>query len=95
MELAGAKRCCSYLKKSGLKIETFISDRRRGIGKWIRTSEKETVHYYDIWYIAKSIVKMVVKAGKDKALKVLNNWTGAIKTHLYYAQLPQSQGLEI
>ena len=89
MELAGAKRCFSHLKKSDLKIKTFILDRHRGIGKWIRTSEKETMHYYDIWHIAKSIIKMVLK---DKSLAVLKYWTKAIKTHLYWCATSTKAG---
>ena len=79
MELAGAKRCFSYLKSSGLKIKTFISDRHRGIGKWIRTKEQGTTHFYDIWHIAKSIIKMVLKASKDNTCTILKDWTKAIK----------------
>ncbi len=92
MELAGAKRCFSFLKKSGLKIKTFISDRHRGIAKWIRTTEKETVHFYDIWHIAKSIIKMVLKASKDKTCGILKNWTKAIKTHLYWCATSTKPG---
>ena len=84
MELAGAKRCFSYLKTSGLKIETFISDRHRGIAKWIRIKEKGTTHFYDIWHIAKSVIKMVLKASKDNTYAILADWTKSIRRHLYW-----------
>lgn len=34
-ELEGAKRCFSYLQRVGLTIAIFVSDRHRGIAKWI------------------------------------------------------------
>ena len=68
MELEGAKRSFKYLKESGLKMEVFISDRYKGIAKWIRTKEKETKHYNDIWHVNKSVNKQLRKAGKDKGM---------------------------
>ena len=45
MELEGAKRCFSYLKKCGLAINIFISDRHRGIAKWIMLSFLKGTHW--------------------------------------------------
>ena len=56
MELEGAKLSFKYLKDlSGLKIPTFISDRHRGVAKWIRENHPDTRHYFDQWHIAKGI----------------------------------------
>jgi hypothetical protein len=66
MELDGAQRCFKYLKDSGLQIPIFITDRHKGIAKWVRTSEKETQHFNDLWHVCKGLCKKIVKAGKEK-----------------------------
>ena len=48
MELEGAKRSFAYLKQCEVNIKTFISDRHRGIAKWIRSSQRSTAHFFDI-----------------------------------------------
>ena len=52
MELEGAKRAFSFLYSVGLRISVFISDRHRGIAKWIRENQAGCAHFYDIWHIA-------------------------------------------
>ena len=72
MELEGAKRSFDEIKgKEKLPIKTFVSDRHRGIGKWMRTMQRDTTHYYDIWHQPKSTVKKVLKASKEKSWEIL------------------------
>ena len=71
MELDGAQRCFTFLKDTGLKIPIFVSDRHKGIGKWIRTSEKETQHFNDLWHVCKGFTKNVLKATKEKGCETL------------------------
>ena len=52
MELEGAKRAFSYLQSVGITVVVFISDRHRGIAKWIRESQPGCAHFFDIWHIA-------------------------------------------
>lgn len=92
MELEGAKRSFSYLNQCGINIKIFISDRHRGIAKWIRSSQKSTVHFFDIWHIAKSVIKQVLKASKEKGCEVLKKWTKGIKTHLYWCATSTKSG---
>lgn len=54
MELEGAKRCFGFLHQLGLNISVFVSDRHRGIAKWIRETCTNTSHFYDIWHVARS-----------------------------------------
>ena len=67
MELEGAKMLV-------LPIKTFVSDRHRSIAKWMRTTQKDTTHYYDIWHRAKAIVRKVLKASKEKGCELLAEW---------------------
>lgn len=94
MELEGAKRSFDYLKKSGLKMEIFISDRHKGIAKWIRTKEKETTHYNDIWHVNKSINKQLRKVAKEKGCEVINDWMKSVRNHLYWSVQSTVPGFE-
>jgi solute carrier family 8 (sodium/calcium exchanger) len=93
MELEGAKRAFQQIKvKDGLPITTFVSDRHRGIGKWMRTTQTDTTHYYDIWHQAKSVVKKVLKAGKEKGCEVLAEWAKSIRNHIYWCATSTKPG---
>ena len=69
MELEGAKRSFSYLKSVGLSISVFISDRHRGIAKWIRECQLGCSHFFDIWHIARSIGKAMIRSSKKKVVR--------------------------
>lgn len=92
MELEGAKRSFSYMGQKGISIKSFISDRHRGIAKWIRTSQKSTTHFFDIWHVAKSVIKQVLKVSKESGCVILKDWTKAIKTHLYWCATSTKSG---
>ena len=92
MELDGAKRCFKYLKDSGLQIPIFISDRHKGIAKWIRTSEKETQHFNDLWHVCKGLSKQILKASKEKGCELLVFWIRGIRTHLYWSAMSTKMG---
>ena len=92
MELEGAKRAFSYLKSVGLKIAVFISDRHRGIAKWIRENQTGCSHYFDIWHIARSITKKMVKLGKEKGCEKIADWVKGARNHLYWCATSTKQG---
>lgn len=92
MELDGAQRCFKFLKDSGLQIPIFISDRHKGIAKWIRTSEKETQHFNDLWHVSKGLSKKILKASKEKGCDLLVFWIKGIRTHLYWSAMSTKMG---
>lgn len=65
-ELEGVKRCFGFLQRLGVKIGVFISDRHRGIAKWIRENCPGTTHFSDIWHVARSVTKKLLAASKEK-----------------------------
>ena len=79
MELAGAKLCFQYPKNSGLSILSFISERYRGIVKWIRESQTETHHFLDLWHIVKGITKQLKIASKKKENEKIQVWRKLFK----------------
>ena len=92
MELEGAKRCFTFLKQLGLTISVFVSDRHRGIAKWIREACKDTTHYYDIWHVARSITKKLLKASKEKGSIAIKDWMKGIRRHLYWSATSTKPG---
>ena len=65
MELNGAKCSFRFIQNSGLKIPSFISDRHKGLAKWIRESQPDIKHYHDIWHVCKGPTKKILKASKE------------------------------
>ena len=94
MELEGAKRSFHFLSIMGLPIRTFISDRHRGIAKWIRECQPNTRHFFDIWHIARSIGKAMLKASKFVGCDRIKDWMKAVRNHLYWSATSTALGFE-
>jgi hypothetical protein len=92
MELDAAKRCFELISNKGLKVSSFISDRHKGIAKWIRSNHPDVQHYHDIWHVCKSITKKLLKAGKEKGNETILLWVKAIRKHLYWCARSTKQG---
>ena len=94
MELEGAKHCFLFLQSVGLSVITFVSDRHRGIAKWLKTSQPQTTHYFDIWHVARSINKKLLKASQEKGCEVIKDWMRGVKNHLYWCVTSTLDGFE-
>ena len=94
MELEGAKRSFAFLKSVGLSISIFISDRHRGIAKWIRESQPRCAHFFDIWHIARSIGKAMIKLSKEKGCEKIGDWVKGVRNHLYWCVTSTKQGFQ-
>ena len=93
MELEGAKGCFDFLLTvAGLTIQVFISDRHRGITKWIRESHPAIQHFFDQWHIAKGIVKKMLAASKEKGCEQIGEWTKAVRNHVYWCSTSTVKG---
>ena len=94
MELEAAKLCFDHLKKSDLEIPVFVSDRHRGIAKWLRESHPTITHYFDQWHIAKSVVKQMLAASKKKGCERIAKWITAVKHHIYWCSTTTKEGFQ-
>ena len=89
MELEGAKGCFYYQEKvERLAIKVFVSDRHRGIAKWISENQPSVDHYFDQWHVAKGLVKRLLAASKQKGYEVIAEWIKAVKKITYSGVLP-------
>lgn len=82
MELDGCKRCFDFLiTTAGLTIPVFVSDRHRGICKYL-------IHilqfFFDHWHVIKGIVKKMLKASKEKGCETIKEWTKGVRNHIYW-----------
>lgn len=69
-----------------------MSDRHRGIAKWTRENCRDTLHYYDIWHVAKSVTKKLLAASKETGCGAIKDWIKAIKRHMYWCATSTKTG---
>jgi len=53
-ELEGLKRSMDVIGRGHIK--KFVTDRHRGVAKWLRENMSSVMHRFDIWHIAKGIL---------------------------------------
>ena len=94
MELEGAKRCFNFLIASGISIAVFVLDRHKSIAKWIRESQPQTKHFYDIWHVARSISKKMLKASQESGCSIIKEWMKGVRNHVYWCVTSTKQGFE-
>ena len=74
--------------------KVFVSDRHRGIAKWLRESHPTITHYFDQWHIAKSVVKKMLAASKKKGCERIAKWITAVKHHIYWCSTTTKEGFQ-
>ena len=94
MELEGAKRAFAFLKSAGVAIKVFISDRHRGIARWIRECQVGCSDFFDVWHVARSISKAMLQLGKEKGCERISDWVKGARNHLYWCATSTRQGFE-
>ena len=71
-----------------------MSDRHAGIAKWLREQHPGITHYFDLWHLARNVVKKVTMGGKEKGCEILLEWVKAIRNHLYWCTTSTTPGFE-
>ena len=92
MELEGCKLTLKFLTSVGISIKTFITDRHRGIAKWFSTAYPKINHYFDLWHVARTITKALLKASKENGCSVIKDWMSSIRNHLYWCATSTAEG---
>ena len=47
-------------------------------------SASQTKHFFDIWHIARSIGKVMLKTSKFKGFEIIKYWMKGVRNHLYW-----------
>jgi len=84
MELAGLERSMELLKANGLIPGVVVTDRHPSVQKWMRDNLPETVHYYDVWHVAKGLTKKMESLSKQRSCELVHEWIRGISNHLYW-----------
>jgi hypothetical protein len=66
-----------------LPVKLFLSDRHRGVGVLLRSRYPNIHHKFDVWHLAKSLVKRLTKV--EKKSRLLSQWHRAITNHLWWS----------
>ena len=53
MELEGLKRTLYTLSRGGITYQVLVTDRHGQVRKFMRTEQKNTRHYFDVFHVAK------------------------------------------
>ena len=85
MEKEGLRWSLNYLLERDISINTIATDRHRGVGALMKTDYPYITHQYDVWYMAKSVVKQLTQKGKLKHCERLLPWIQSISNHLCWA----------
>ena len=85
MEKEGLRRSLNYLLEQDVSINTIATDRHRGVGALMKTDYPYITHQYDVWHMAKSVVKQLTQKGKLKHCERLLPWIQSISKHFWWA----------
>jgi hypothetical protein len=65
------------------EIELLLTDRHKGIRKYIRTQHSKITHEFDIWHLSKSLMKRFKPLEKKYPDAFL--WKSSINNHLWWS----------
>ena len=82
MEKEGLRHCLKYLLDRDVSIDTIATDRHRGVGALMKSDYPSINHQYDVWHLAKSVVKKLTQKGKQRKCEQLLPWIQSISNHL-------------
>ena len=68
-----------------VSIVTIATDRHRGVGALMKSDYPYISHQYDVWHMAKGVVKQLTQKGKLKHCEQLLPWIQSISNHLWWA----------
>ena len=85
MEKEGLRRSLNYLLEQDISIITIATDGHRGVGALMKSDYSHISHQYDVWHMAKSVVKQLTQKGKLKHCERLLPWIQSISNHLWWA----------
>ena len=70
MEKEGLERCLTNVLAKDVLVKSISTDRHTGVSALLKRKHPTIDHQYDVWHLAKSIVKKLTKAGKAKKCTV-------------------------
>ena len=84
MEKEGLERSLQELREKDVAINIIATDRHVSISSTMDKNHKDICHQYDVWHLAKSVVKNLSKKAKVKGCEELLPWIKSISNHLWW-----------
>ncbi len=84
MELIGFKRILERSSDWPFDIATIATDRHIQVSKYMAGQHADISHQYDVWHMAKSIMKRLSVKAKTKACAELMPWLSSINNHFWW-----------
>jgi solute carrier family 8 (sodium/calcium exchanger) len=60
----------------------------------MRETQGGTKHFFDIWHVARSVAKQMMKAGKEKGCEVILSWIKGVRNHIYWCATSTKEGFK-
>lgn len=73
------KAALDELMEKNLNIKIICTDRHVSIRNLIREQYTKIKHQFDVWYLAKDVVKEILEVSHQKSCKELAEWVNPIK----------------
>jgi hypothetical protein len=83
LEKQACDRLLSKFEAKGVKFKLFLSDRHIGIRCMMKQKYSHIEHQFDVWHLAKSLVKRLKSV--DKKAPLLGAWRSSIVNHLWWS----------
>ena len=84
MEPEGLKRGMQKLSDAGVNIKCIATDQHVQVKKMLEESAYID-HQFDVWHVAKNMVKKLSQAAKLKRNAGLGPWIQSISNHLWWS----------
>ena len=85
MEVEGCRRVLDNVLSSNLQVRCLTTDRHISITAEMRKTYPTIKHQYDVWHMAKWIVKKLTLKGKGKKCQDLLPWIQSISNHFWWS----------
>jgi len=85
MEYEGCKRSLNNLLQREVSIRCLTTDRHTQITAQLAKQYPTIIHQYDVWHLAKWVMKKLSKKAKTKANSDLQPWIRSISNHLWWS----------
>ena len=80
------RQCLDSLLACDVQILSIATDRHRGVGALMKQEYLFIEHQFDVWHLAKSVVKKLTQKGKQKHSEQLLPWIQSISNHLWWSE---------
>ena len=85
MEAEGCNRVLQNMKDRSVNIKCLTTDRHVTVTSEMRKKHPKIKHQYDVWHLAKWVVKKLTKKANKKDCADLMHWIQSISSHFWWS----------